>query len=848
MRNKLWKSLGLILILSMITISTQTKRAYAQDPTISIFPDPNTYEVGSDFWVSLLIVDVAAPGAALWQVTLKFDPSVLTVENILSDVVEGGWLSQDGYYMTSFQATSTPLGIVIACYISEPGATEGEGELAAVRLKVIGPGKSSINLVNTSLRDEDQVLIPHNIQPGSFYTDQPKADFSYTFKDMDLRDSPVVGETISFNATRDELSNTGSYDPNPGGEITKYTWNFGDGTVIRYVKDINLTAVTSHSYATKGDYSANLTVTDNATPGLTHTLIRPVHVAQHDLAITRLRITPAVAEPGTLVRVNVTVMNLGYESEYFNLTLYYDSTPIYYNVTPGYLQKTAFCLAVENGSDPRPPGIALLPGQSMMVNFTWITTGVPEAAYTLRANLSLTPTNPAIFDRFMEGVEVNYANNQMNRTAIITSEPINIAITDMTVSPKVIAVGQGPTSIGVVIENEGNTDQTFSVSVFYNSTLIENRTDINLGPKANTTQIFTWDTTGLLNGTYIISANASLVLGEMIPDDNTFTYPDGIIISHAPTASFTYTPDTPRVGDPVSFDASGSSDSDGTIDNYIWNFGDGTTLSFGKIVSHTYLLAGTFDVNLTVTDNVGLKTSLIMQVIVDKAVSTISLSISPTTLTFGSQVATNGVITPPRDQVDVTIMFRVQGEQAWNNLATVKTNATGHYSSSWKPPAAKTYQVQTNWSGDLNTHASFSAIVDVTVNKAISEITSSANPKTVTVGSSVTIVGTITPARTGVTVTIQARLVGGTESTIGTATTDSAGAYSFAWTPDEAGTFEVRAIWNGDDNTIGDQSAWETVTINEAQQPIPIYYIVGGIAIVAIIIVAVVYFFKIRKP
>src|SRR5436309_2405892 len=69
-----------------------------------------------------------------------------------------------------------------------------------------------------------------------------------------------------------------------------------------------------------------------------------------------------------------------------------------------------------------------------------------------------------------------------------------------------------------------------------------------------------------------------------------------------PIASFTATPNPVIEGATVAFNASGSSDPDGTIDSYLWDFGDLTNGS-GAIISHSYQTFGTFNVTLTVTDN-----------------------------------------------------------------------------------------------------------------------------------------------------------------------------------------------------------------------------------------------------
>jgi subtilisin family serine protease len=61
---------------------------------------------------------------------------------------------------------------------------------------------------------------------------------------------------------------------------------------------------------------------------------------------------------------------------------------------------------------------------------------------------------------------------------------------------------------------------------------------------------------------------------------------------------------TALVDETVSFDGSGSSDLDGTIMTYDWDFGDGTTET-GKTTTYVYLTAETYTVTLTVTDDEG---------------------------------------------------------------------------------------------------------------------------------------------------------------------------------------------------------------------------------------------------
>ena len=74
----------------------------------------------------------------------------------------------------------------------------------------------------------------------------------------------------------------------------------------------------------------------------------------------------------------------------------------------------------------------------------------------------------------------------------------------------------------------------------------------------------------------------------------------------APTARFSVTPQSGAAPLTVNLNASASSDSDGTLVSYAWDFGDGAVGS-GVTASHTYAAAGVYTVQLTVTDDAGVR-------------------------------------------------------------------------------------------------------------------------------------------------------------------------------------------------------------------------------------------------
>jgi len=130
--------------------------------------------------------------------------------------------------------------------------------------------------------------------------------------------------------------------------------------------------------------------------------------------------------------------------------------------------------------------------------------------------------------------------------------------------------------------------------------------------------------------------------------------------------------------------------------------------------------------------------------------------------------------------------------------------------------------------------------------KIVSDISMTLAKTTIAVGEGVTISGSITPSKVGVTVTIRYRLAGGSWETLGTTTTDSNSQYSHTWTPTQAGTYEIQASWAGDTTTGSDQSSIYTLKV-EASSPPNILLYAGIGAAVVVVVVVLLYFLKFRK-
>jgi len=217
-------------------------------------------------------------------------------------------------------------------------------------------------------------------------------------------------------------------------------------------------------------------------------------------------------------------------------------------------------------------------------------------------------TSTQVFSQFLDYLVAN-------RIQVLTvNQALDIGSRDVAVigvvPSTVQALAGTVVNINVTVKDEGVMAGTFNVTTYYNSSTIGTQTVTNLPPGATQTLTFHWSTGGLHSGNYSIKAIASTVPGETDTADN--VYVDGtVMILNPPIAKFTYSPSNPQTNKTVLFNASASSTPNGgTIINYKWNFGDGNTTSVQyPTINHSYRIAGSYKVTLTITDSKGLTAS-----------------------------------------------------------------------------------------------------------------------------------------------------------------------------------------------------------------------------------------------
>jgi hypothetical protein len=118
--------------------------------------------------------------------------------------------------------------------------------------------------------------------------------------------------------------------------------------------------------------------------------------------------------------------------------------------------------------------------------------------------------------------------------AVVTSPQgvHDVAVTNITTSkdgckPMPTVPDNSFVKVNVTVLNKGNFSETFSVTLYANSTAVDTQTATGLTSGAQIVLAYRWNTTGWTYGNYTISAYAAPVPSEVSIGDNTYT--DGVI-------------------------------------------------------------------------------------------------------------------------------------------------------------------------------------------------------------------------------------------------------------------------------------------------------------------------------
>lgn len=96
----------------------------------------------------------------------------------------------------------------------------------------------------------------------------------------------------------------------------------------------------------------------------------------------------------------------------------------------------------------------------------------------------------------------------------------NLVVSAVSPDKRVVCQNQ-PLNVTVTAENLGTSTQTFNVTLYLNSTAIDQQQIIGLAPNSSFTYTYTWNASTFEPGAYLLSATADRVLGETNYDDNT---------------------------------------------------------------------------------------------------------------------------------------------------------------------------------------------------------------------------------------------------------------------------------------------------------------------------------------
>ena len=443
-------------------------------------------------------------------------------------------------------------------------------------------GDYSVKLVltdNDAEKDSITNVVVVNINPTALFTATENNSSPYLF-DLDA-------------------STSGDID----GTITSYQWDFGDGNT-----DSGITA--SHAYATAGEYEIILIVTDDdGGTNASNTLVNANEPPAADFTYEEEIFDPYIYnfDASSSIDLDGSIVSFSWDFGDGNAG---NGETITHNYTSSGEYEVSLTIADDDGATDQVI-------QTININID------PVASFSFDVDL-------------VDGKLINF-------DASASADP------DGTISTYSWDFGDGNTATGSTSTHTYALSGIYTVSLTVTddddaTNLVTEIVDVNMYPKANFTfsldasnellinfdastssdpdgsiAMYDWEFGDGVDGTgfttshlYTISGLYSVNLSVTDDKGAVNTIQISVNVNRDPFASFSYEVDlvNERL---INFDATASTDADGIISTYSWDFGDGGT-GIGITSDHIYASSGLYTVSLTVTDNDG-RTNMVTSIV-----------------------------------------------------------------------------------------------------------------------------------------------------------------------------------------------------------------------------------------
>jgi PKD repeat protein len=427
--------------------------------------------------------------------------------------------------------------------------------------------------------------------------------------------NPTSSFTVSCLQLTCAYDGTGSSDPD--GTIASYAWSFSDGTTDSGAK-------VNHTYPHAGTYTATLLVTDDRSGTGTSSTTSTVATASSAIAFR--------AEAGSNAQVSTASVTVPGAVQQGDALLLYASvanattvpdpsapgltgwTKVGGPVTTGAMATQVWQRVAAAGDAGQPVTIALGALSKVgleLVAYSGTDPTNPVASVASNADTALVTAHPAPAANVTLGGSwvVDYWADKSSTTTTWTA-PAGQQVRDT-------SIGAGSGRVTSLLTDSGGAVGTGGY-----------------GPSTASTDATSKGTEVTVVLSPVASANAN------------------------PTASFT----VGCTGLVCQLNGTGSSDSDGFVTGWAWDFGDGST-GTGATTSHTYAQSGSYPVQLVVTDDRGGTGS---------ASHAAAVTGIPTAIAFRAKVST----TTNAGNVTVTVPSTVQPGDGLLLFATTATTVT----------------------------------------------------------------------------------------------------------------------------------------------------------------------------